>query len=227
MGLFSGKSRSKAQRQPSEPPYETPEYGQQPVMRRTAQPEHSKFGPHFQKGPLQEQIYERRADGERIPTGHPDLRDRAHSFHQPREHHEYSDPFKKIPKQWSRQMQAEREHYHALCDRKEEDQAIRLADALPVGRKVKPHPNDSTVIKAGITANEAWAAHCNMGAQARGGFAQKYPQSYENLDAIATHEKEVAKSRARAEGYRDKSNFLAEKHTRWALQMDKAQKRSQ
>lgn len=71
------------------------------------------------------------------------------------------------------------------------------------------------------------ANYIYRGAQARGGFAQKYPQSYENLDAIATHEKEVAKSRARAEGYRDKSNFLAEKHTRWAAQMEKAQKRSQ
>lgn len=112
---------------------------------------------------MQEEIYERRVDGEKIPRGHPDLRDRAHSFHQPRQHHEYSDPFKKIPEQWSRQMKAEREHYHALADRKDDEdtKTIRLANQLKVGRRNKPHAEDSAVITAGISANAAWAAHAN------------------------------------------------------------------
>ncbi|CAG8895260.1 unnamed protein product [Penicillium egyptiacum] len=163
MSFFSGSSGSRPRRQRSEPTYETPPYDQQPQARQYVQHQQSKYGPHFQKGPMQEQIYDRRADGEKIPQGHPDLRDRANSFHQPRQHHEYSDPFKKIPQKWSKQMDAEWKSYHALSDRNEDEdtEAIRLAYHVGVGRKHKPHPDQGTTIKAGISASDAWAVHLN------------------------------------------------------------------
>ncbi|CAP97191.1 hypothetical protein EN45_084430 [Penicillium chrysogenum] len=221
MSFFTGSSSSRPRRQPSEPTYETPTYDQQPQVRRYAQNQQSKFGNHFQKGSVQEEIYDRRADGENIPAGHPDLRDRAHSFHEPIQPHKYSDPFKKIPQQWSGQMRAERSNYHALCDRKKDkdSEAIRLASDLGMGRKHKARPEQGTIIKAGISGCEAWAAHSNRAGQARDGFAHKYPQSYEDLGATATHHNEVTKSRERAKGFRLKATVLAGKHTRWAEKM--------
>lgn len=103
----------------SEPASEAPKHeGYQTMSRRNAQSRKSHYGPHFEKGPQQEEIFDRRAAGERFPKGHSELRDRAHTFHQPRQQHEYSDPYRKVPQPWTNQMTAEHRYYHALSDSK-------------------------------------------------------------------------------------------------------------
>lgn len=82
MGLFK-------KRHDSEPAYEVRE----PMSRRYAQPQESSYyGPHFEKGLKQEEIFNRRAEGDRFSRDHPELRDRAHSFHDPIRQHEYPPP---------------------------------------------------------------------------------------------------------------------------------------
>ncbi|CAI7629981.1 unnamed protein product [Penicillium glandicola] len=156
MGFLSGKLRAKPERKLSEPIYETPEA----YNRATQVP--SIYGPHFQKGPQQAEIYDRRANGESIPLGHPDLRDRAHSFHQPRQHHAYSDPFVKRPKQWPNQMDAEHKKYHIAGDLKDPQALqneidVQTAARLRVGSRYKFEPANGQKIKAGIAATQSIA----------------------------------------------------------------------
>ncbi|CAI7597532.1 unnamed protein product [Penicillium viridicatum] len=158
MGFLSGKLRSKPQRKLSEPTYQTPEYGQQPALiPQKDQPKPTKYGPHFQKGPQQEDIYDRRANGERIIPGHPDLHNRAHTFHPPRQHHAYSDPFETRPQEWSNQMKAEHKLYHTAGD-KDDPQARKnkaVSDAtyhLKVGPKHPFIPDHGPALKVGIAA---------------------------------------------------------------------------
>lgn len=146
MGLFK--------RHHSEPVPEAPKHeGCQPMSRRNAQPQKSHYGPHFEKGPHQEEIFDRRAAGERFPMDHPELRDRAHSFHHPRQQHQYTVPYEKMPQPWTSLMQAEHDYYHALSDGKEAKaytKAIGKAMNTPVGRNTVPMIEHGDKIKAGI-----------------------------------------------------------------------------
>lgn len=168
MGFLSGKLRSKPQRKLSEPTYQTPEYGQQPALiPQKDQPKPTKYGPHFQKGPQQEEIYDRRANGERIPLGHPDLRDRAHTFHQPRQHHAYSDPFDTRPQKWSKQMTAEHGIYHIAGDRKDaqtrqNEANLHIANHARVGPRHAFNPANGPIIKTGIEAAQDLVIRANM-----------------------------------------------------------------
>jgi hypothetical protein len=160
MGFLSGKLRSKPERKLSEPTYETPKYGEQSVARHYAQHQPSKFGPHFEKGPAQEEIYDRRANGERMLPGHPDLRDRAHSFHQPRQHHAYSDPFETRPPEWSNHMVAEYQRYHYSGDNKnpqnlQNEAILKTAHDLRVGERHPFNPADGPFLQTAMVAARA------------------------------------------------------------------------
>lgn len=161
MGFLSGKLRSKPERKLSEPTYETP------VARKHYEDKPGPYGPHFQKGPQQEDIYNRRANGERIPRGHPDLHNRANSFHQPREHHAYSDPFETRPKKWTNQMVAEHTKYHAAGDFKDAQTRqyevdLHIANQLSVRPDRTFNPANGQKIKTGIVAAQALVTRGNL-----------------------------------------------------------------
>ncbi|KAJ6183678.1 hypothetical protein N7519_004979 [Penicillium mononematosum] len=220
MGFLSGKLRSKPERKLSEPTYETPKYGEQSVARHYAQHQPSKFGPHFQKGPAQEEIYDRRANGERMLPGHPDLRDRAHSFHQPRQHHAYSDPFETRPPKWSNQMDAEYKQYHSSGDNKtpqnvQNEAYMTTAHRLPVGDKHPFNPAHGPILQTGIAAARAEVMKQNHVVQGREGFVQKYPQSYKDEKALETHNTEVKNRRQAAANRRGQEDTLQRKYAIW------------
>ncbi|KGO74997.1 hypothetical protein PITC_032350 [Penicillium italicum] len=226
MGFLSGKLRSKPQRKLSDPTYETPAYGQQPVIPPMTQPEQSKFGPHFQKGPQQEEIYNRRATGEIIPPGHPDLHDRAHSFHQPRQHHAYSDPFETRPETWSSQMNAEHTEYHVAGDIKDPQALQNEVDAhaayhLRVGSKHPFIPAHGPMIKTGIAAAQAMVTRENLVVQGRDGFVHKYPQAYKTETALQKHDLEVERRRKAAEKKRGVHTILNANYDKWAKEARK------
>ncbi|KXG49251.1 uncharacterized protein PGRI_031210 [Penicillium griseofulvum] len=155
---FFRRSSSRPQRQQSDPIYD-----QQPAV-----PEHpslhpSKFGPHFQKGQQQEQIYLRRAEGENIPPGHPDLHGRAHTFHPPRQIHEFTDPYVKNPNRYSKQMEAERAHYKSLALRKdrETEEAIRRATKVKIGYNNTPHEEHGLVIETALARTSSRLIQAN------------------------------------------------------------------
>ncbi|KGO40593.1 hypothetical protein PEX2_042660 [Penicillium expansum] len=226
MGFLSGKLRSKPQRKLSEPTYETPAYGQQPVIPSKNQHEPNKYGPHFQKGPQQEEIYKRRANGERIPPGHPDLHDRAHSFHQPRQHHAYSDPFETRPGVWSNQMDAKHKKYHFAGDIKDPQALQNHVDTheahhLRVGPKHPFIPAHGPMLKTGIAAAQAMVTRENLVVQGREGFVQKYPQAYKTEMALERHDREVGNRRRAAEKKRTEHTTLSANYDKWAREAQK------
>ncbi|KAJ5849147.1 hypothetical protein N7534_007836 [Penicillium rubens] len=204
MGFLSGKLRSKPERKLSEPTYETPKYGEQSVARHYAQHQPSKFGPHFEKGPAQEEIYDRRANGERMLPGHPDLRDRAHSFHQPRQHHAYSDPFETRPPEWSNQMNLQNEAI------------LKTAHDLRVGERWPFNPADGPILQTAMVAARAETMKQNHVVQGREGFVQKYPQAYKDEKALGTHNTEVERRRGAAVRRRAQEGAVQGKYAIWA-----------
>ncbi|KAJ5426325.1 hypothetical protein N7465_001395 [Penicillium sp. CMV-2018d] len=224
MGFLSGKLRSKPQRKLSEPTYQTPEYGQQPALiPQKDQPKPTKYGPHFQKGPQQEEIYDRRANGERIPPGHPDLHNRAHTFHPPRQHPVYSDPFETRPQEWSNQMSAEHKLYHTAGD-KNDPQARKnkaVSDAayhLKVGPRHPFIPDHGPALKVAIAAAEEIRTRENLAVQGREGFVQKYPQAYKTEAALERHDTEVKKRRKSAGKKGSTHNMLKDNYAKWAIE---------
>lgn len=157
MGFFSSSPRSKPQRKHSEPTYETPEYDQQPVSHQYFQAKPSPYGPHFQKAPAQEHILNRRANGEKIAQGHPDLHNRAHSFHEPRQPHEFSIPYETRPMPWPAHVVAEYNEYHVFDKRKdaralEQNRTISEAKVKTVGKNTPYNPEYGKLYKDGISA---------------------------------------------------------------------------
>ncbi|KAJ5530401.1 hypothetical protein N7527_003794 [Penicillium freii] len=227
MGFLSGKLRSKPQRKLSEPTYQTPEYGQQPVIiPQKDRPKPTKYGPHFQKGPQQEDIYNRRANGGEIPAGHPDLHDRAHTFHQPRQHHAYSDPFETRPEVWSNQMRAEHGMYHIAGDRKDaqtrqNEANLHIANHARVGARHPFNPANGPNIKTGIVAAQALVIRENTVVQGRDGFVHKYPQAYKAEKALQTHDEEVMRRRKAAKYRRDEMVKLQVNYDKWATEAQK------
>lgn len=72
------------------------------------------------------------------------------------------------------------------------------------------------------TYNQKLILHSNNRAvQAREGFAQKYPQAYENHKAINYHEGQTDQRRNQARNFRLEEKKLGEKHNLWATQMRK------
>ncbi|KAJ5458684.1 hypothetical protein N7475_010072, partial [Penicillium sp. IBT 31633x] len=159
-------------------------------------------------------IYERRADGEVIPQGHPDLHDRAHTFHHPRQHHEYSDPFVKIPKSYSRQMVAEHNEYHVIGDDRQNTtrkKIVTAAVSLSIGAKVEVNEHHGSFIYNAIGPA--------VEGRGRSGFVHKYPQAYEDEKAMKSHEKEINDRRIQANRYRRWENTLHENHAKWSARM--------
>lgn len=119
----------------------------------------SHFGPHFEKGPHQEEIFDRRAGGERFPQGHPELRGRAHSFHPPIRQHTYTEPYEKVPQPWTNQMKTEHYHYKALSagsdSTTKHKKNVNTAKGVKVGTGHTPTKAQRDVIQKGIESADA------------------------------------------------------------------------
>ncbi|KAJ5348328.1 uncharacterized protein N7506_001581 [Penicillium brevicompactum] len=208
MGLFSRKSALKAERGP-----EAPEYNVRQAQREAMnQPTH--FGPNFYQGPEQQEIFDRRQNGEVFEWdkdwSHPELINRAHSYDTTVEH-KYSDPYVKRPAPWNTQMVAEREYYKDLGHGKH--YRPLEADVKPglktyFGDKRKPTEKDREVNQTARAAATKGRNLANRAMQAREGFDHKYPQAYEDHAAIATHRKQIDQSRNTAKKFAKHSEKL-------------------
>ncbi|KAJ5578277.1 uncharacterized protein N7459_007241 [Penicillium hispanicum] len=177
-------------------------------------------GPHFEKGPVQEDIWNRRANGQTVTQQ--DVLGRAHSFEPPVRRHQYSDPYETRPMDFTPRMKDEYNHYSDLTKSKLHStyrQAARNADAVRVGRNVPPTEEQCRAIEAGFAPASAARKLANSVVQARTGFDQKYPQAYQSIDAVESHRKEVANRRGSANDLRDLERRLADKLEKRARQM--------
>jgi hypothetical protein len=123
----------------------------------------SYYGPDFKKGPAQEEVFNRRALGENSLKGHPELRNRAHSFHHPRQEHVYSNPFMKQPTPYPPQMNKDYLYYKGLSDEVgvSENAAIAAVSAISIGRKNTPTISQGSQIQAGIDMGAAGVIRIN------------------------------------------------------------------
>jgi hypothetical protein len=64
----------------------------------------------------------------------------AHSYHESRSEHEYSDPYKKRPNPYTARAKAEYQAYKAPSEgHKDISELVRKYKDTPVGRKISPH----------------------------------------------------------------------------------------
>lgn len=56
--------------------------------------------------------------------------------------------------------------------------------------------------------------------QTRAGFVQKYPQAYENVRSIRTHEKQVEQKSSAARNFRESGEYIDERLKAWERQME-------
>lgn len=154
----------------SEPGYDVQVQSQH---RHTRPPPPSHFGPHFEKGPAQDELWNARGRRDvwksENPPGPVTPREqnihRAHSFQAPIRKHEYSRPYEKRPEGgWTPQMEAERDEYHRLSDTKVEgaEKKIAHAHAEQVGRSHQPTAAQGAVIAEGARAAKACLTRANQ-----------------------------------------------------------------
>lgn len=210
----------------SEPAYEVrvPESGR----RYAPLPTPSHYGPHFEKGPSQEEIWNTRKKKEIWHSEkemdnlnvREEYRSRAHSFHEPVKRHQYSDPYEKRPVPWTDQMVAERDEYHRFSDvDRGVTQAITDAKKVRVGRKVTPIPDHGKQIMHGISIVKASRLETNRAVQSRTGFNQKYPQAYEEK-GLEGHTRQVNTNRTRAINMRKSEKELVKNYDTWKRRME-------
>lgn len=128
----------------SDPEDEAPKGNLQYSDRQAPQP--NKYGPGFQQGPRQEEIFDKRTSGERVSKE--DLHGRHHSVqfdrleeNKPKEYgsnmtpkqpvipkHQLSDPYEKIPPVYTTQMKSEYNRYKDLSDKPKWGDIRRSAD---------------------------------------------------------------------------------------------------
>ncbi|KAJ5366763.1 hypothetical protein N7541_000704 [Penicillium brevicompactum] len=152
MGFFSRQSGSKSERAP-----EAPEYNVR-LAEYEAKHKPSYYGPNFHRGPEQEEIFDRRRNGEKFPRDHPELRNRAHSY-DTTDKHKVSDPYETRPLPWKNQVQADYDRYKYLGhkDRFEPvEEIISRGNNIQFGRNRKPSEQDQRAIhNASVAASKA------------------------------------------------------------------------
>ncbi|KAJ5675220.1 uncharacterized protein N7477_005154 [Penicillium maclennaniae] len=173
--------------------------------RRDPQP--GKYGPAFQQGPRQEEIFDRKASGERVSEH--DLHGRNHSVHIiPK--HQLPDPYEKVPPIYTAQMKSDHNRYKDLSERPKVPVRGDQAPTNEQGRFIKDREADA---RGGRIA-------ANTAAQARSGISHKYLQAYENKAAIITHHTQVHAKLTQADSYRKSEQDLDKRHHAWAQKMD-------
>lgn len=150
--------RKKLSQSMTEPLYEVrdPQSGR----RYAPAPAPSYYGPHFEKGPSQEEIWNTR---QRKEVWHSQKRvdevefqdeycRRAHTFHQPVHQHQYSTPYEVRPIPWTNQMSAEYNDYKRLEKKNEINRPpVKEAKDTTVGRKQLPTIAHGEIIESGIS----------------------------------------------------------------------------
>lgn len=156
-------SRKKLSQSLTEPLYEVrdPHSGR----RYAPCPAPSYYGPHFEKGPSQEEIWNTRQRKEiwrsEKKMDEAVFRDeycrRAHTFQQPARQHQYSTPYEVRPLPWTNQMSAEYDEYKLLEQENEINRSgVKDAWKARVGRNHVPTVDHGRAIEAGIS-------HANAG----------------------------------------------------------------
>ncbi|KAJ6134669.1 hypothetical protein N7523_000991 [Penicillium sp. IBT 18751x] len=186
----------------------------------------SKFGPEFKKGPLHEEIYDRRAQGEVIPSNARILQGRSHSIVLPPDQHRYSDPYEKRTQPYTPMMKKEYEEYKNTGDGPQGswsayNEEIGKSKDLQIGRRTVPTNEHGRSFVAGIKKADEAVAASNRAGQSRQGFEHKYPQAYENMAAIQTHHLQITALRSKSASYREDQQYLQDKQAKWAARMDK------
>ncbi|KAJ5174468.1 uncharacterized protein N7482_000345 [Penicillium canariense] len=213
MGLFT---RNKRDKRASETEYDIREP-------RAAHADHprpppSYHGPHFEKGPAQEAIWNSRRENHTVTPE--DIRGRSHSFHDPIRHHEYSSPYEKRPVPWTARMDEEYAHYRQQCKSNADNKRIsNAAKDVKVGKNIVPEASHGSQIRDGIEKARAGIIQANRGGQERAGFMNKYPRAYGSSQAIEDHEKQVGQQRKSAANYRNTEGFLKTKYQQWESRM--------
>lgn len=150
--------RKKLSQTMTEPLYEVryPESGR----RYAPAPAPSYHGPHFEKGPSQEEIWNTRQtkelwqSGKRIDevTFRQEYCHRAHTFQQPVQKHQYSTPYEVRPTPWTNKMSAEYNEYKVLEDSNKVNRAgVKKANQTQVGRNYAPTQDHGRAIEDGIS----------------------------------------------------------------------------
>ncbi|KAJ5892662.1 hypothetical protein N7504_009353 [Penicillium tannophilum] len=174
-------------------------------------------GPHFEKGPAQEELWNARGSTQvfdpyqplRSVAARPETRGRAHSIHQSRIQPVISDPYEKRPMPYTARAHADYAAYKSLSDvRGIIKNEVREAKKIKPGRTGEPPDSQREGIIHGMERAKAARIMANRSFQGREGFVQKYPQAYDNLDALESHNEQAQNERRSADKYRKSENKL-------------------
>lgn len=130
------------------------------VRRYAPAPAPSYHGPHFEKGPSQEEIWNTRQTKEPWQFDkkvdevafRQEYCHRAPTFQQPVQEHQYSAPYEVRPIPWTKQMSAEYDEYKILDGSNKVNRAgVREANKTKVGRNYVPTEDHGRAIEEGIS----------------------------------------------------------------------------
>ncbi|CRG91790.1 hypothetical protein PISL3812_08842 [Talaromyces islandicus] len=197
----------------SAPKYET----RRPGRVYASPPPESYHGPHFDRAMAQEQYWDSIGSREvwdpskqlSSVAARPETYGLAHSYHESRLEHEYSDPYEKRPSPYTRRAEADYKTYKRPSDGHGEiAEQVRKYKDTPVGRNISPHDFHRDSLLEGKRLAREGRDMSNLAAQSRLGFNQKYPQGYEDLTATENHMKQVRSQIEAARGFRKADNFI-------------------
>ncbi|KAJ5578635.1 uncharacterized protein N7459_007599 [Penicillium hispanicum] len=214
----------------SEPKYDT----RSSRYARNSPPPKPYHGPHFEKGPAQEELWDARGSREvwdpykpeRSVAARPETHGRAHSIHQSRMEHHYSDPYEKRPVPYTARTRAD---YKAYKDPSEGhgwmSEKVGAAKNIQIGRKHFPEDSQRDAILEAREVATSGRYMANLAVQGRVGFEQKYPQAYESRDAIRRHTKQVTSQSDSAKSFRDSQEYLDHHLAAWERQRERQGRR--
>jgi hypothetical protein len=130
----------------------------------------SHFGPHFERRPLQEEFLNNRETKEiwysEKVLDKLSFREEychySHSFHEPIQQHQYSNPYERRPKEWTTLMETEHGEYYRVSNMRQNwKELVGQAKATPLGRKHTPNMVHGKEIKDGISHARAGRSQAN------------------------------------------------------------------
>ncbi|KAJ5439733.1 uncharacterized protein N7458_010731 [Penicillium daleae] len=218
MGLFGHKSKENQKLQyPIGGKRTRPSPGRRTTETSVNAPLPGYHGPHFHRGPAQEDIWNQRQQN--IQISYEDIRGRSHTFHSPIEQHQYSNPYELRPGPFTKRMEQEYADYKKKAETCGTNRsAVKQAKNVPVGRNYVPETIHGRQIMTAVDLAIEGRIQANAAAQARAGFQQKYPQAYKD-NAIVSHWIEASNARKAASAYREAEVSLRKLHGRWEQRM--------
>ncbi|QKX57662.1 uncharacterized protein TRUGW13939_04780 [Talaromyces rugulosus] len=153
----------------------------------------------------------------------PDTYGRAHTIcHESRLEHEYSDPYKKRPQPYTARADADYKAYKRPSEgHRVISQQVHSYKQTPVGRNVSPHEYHRDSLLEGKRLAREGRNMANIAAQSRTGFEQKYPQAYEDREAIKKHAHQGLSQKRSAGNYRDDDTYIDGRLAAWEKQMER------